>query len=127
MEWPKELSILSFLMIIIFIGQIANAYLSITRAKKELNSPMDKVRASVESVKKDVAKNSADIATMRKDIDIAFDNERRIEAISKLHSRSLLALTNHDLTGNNQEELETVRADLYESVFGKTDSSNNKN
>ena len=101
---------------VLVLSQLVQAFLTFHNARKEATKPIEELKEADAKQVEEIVAMKRDITLMKEDINHAFDKERALEQNNLVLERGMLALLNHALTGNNEEEMENAKASLEKMV-----------
>lgn len=121
-EYPPGMVLIIVLLLIDGIANLCNSVRSIVAAMKDIDKPMNDVR--------DILKDHGGrLETLERRIDGIDDDLKEIHAKDskrerdeRAEQRAILALLNHALTGNNEEEMKSAKTDLNSVVWGENEN-----
>lgn len=121
-EYPPGMVLIIVLLLIDGIANLCNSVRSIVAAKKDIDKPMNDVRDMLKD-------HGGRLETLERRIDGIDDNLKEIHAKDskrerdeRAEQRAILALLNHALTGNNEEEMKSAKTDLNSVVWGENEN-----
>ena len=117
-KYPAGEVIIIILLVIMLSGQIASAIRNILALKKDASKPMEDLQAVVDNHTQRMDSMEKTLKDVRDDLNELHAKDSKRERDEKSEQRAILALLNHALTGNNEKEMESAKADLNEVVWG---------
>lgn len=121
-EYPPGMVLIIVLLLIDGIANLCNSVRSIVAAKKDIDKPMNDVRDMLKD-------HGGRLETLERRIDGIDDDLKEIHAKDskkerdeRAEQRAILALLNHALTGNNEEEMKSAKTDLNSVVWGENEN-----
>lgn len=121
-EYPPGMVLIIVLLLIDGIANLCNSVRSIVAAKKDIDKPMNDVRDMLKD-------HGGRLKTLERRIDGIDDDLKEIHAKDskrerdeRAEQRAILALLNHALTGNNEEEMKSAKTDLNSVVWGENEN-----
>lgn len=119
-KYPVGEVIIIILLVIMLSGQIASAIRNVMALKKDASKPMEDLQAVVDNHTHRMDQMEKTLGDVRDDLKELHAKDSKRERDEKSEQRAILALLNHALTGNNEKEMESAKADLNEVVWGES-------
>ena len=119
-KYPAGEVIIIILLVIMLSGQIASAIRNVLALKKDASKPMEDLQAVVDNHTQRMDSMEKTLKDVRDDLNELHAKDSKRERDEKSEQRAILALLNHALTGNNEKEMESAKADLNEVVWGES-------
>lgn len=117
-KYPAGEVIIIILLVIMLSGQIASAIRNVMALKKDASKPMEDLQAVVDNHTQRMDSMEKTLKDVSDDLNELHAKDSKRERDEKSEQRAILALLNHALTGNNEKEMESAKADLNEVVWG---------
>lgn len=117
-EYPPGIVLIIVLLLIDGVANLCNSIRSIAAAKKDIDKPMNDVRDMLKDHSRRLEIVERRISGIDDDLKEIHVKDNKREHDEKAEQRAILALLNHALTGNNEEEMTSAKADLNSVVWG---------
>lgn len=121
-EYPPGMVLIIVLLLIDGIANLCNSIRSIVAAKKDIDKPMNDVRDMLKDHSGRLETLERRIGGIDDDLKEIHAKDSKRERDERAEQRAILALLNHALTGNNEEEMKSAKTDLNNVVWGENEN-----
>ncbi len=121
-EYPPGMVLIIVLLLIDGIANLCNSVRSIVAAKKDIDKPMNDVRDMLKDHGGRLETLECRIDGIDDDLKEIHAKDSKRERDERAEQRAILALLNHALTGNNEEEMKSAKTDLNSVVWGENEN-----